>query len=158
MVKFVKADRLSTPAHIDAIITAKVPYEFEDPVYYGWVTANMLHGPCGAYNDSMPCCLDHEGNSIPCVRGYPKDLCEETTVADNSYANYARPAGYSATVGRHYIQDVNQWIVPHNRALLTLMDGAHINVESVGSIKSCKHVFKYSCKGEDKAILTDEGT
>jgi hypothetical protein len=158
LVKFVKADRLSTPAHIDAIITAKVPNEFEDAVYYGWVTAEMVHGPCGVYNPSMPCCLDGDGKLIPCVRGYPKDLCEETTMGERSYAIYARPAGHSATVGRRHIDNVNQWIVPHNRALLTLMDGAHINVESVGSIKSCKYIFKYSCKGEDRAILTEEGT
>jgi len=155
LVKFTKADEVRTPKHIDTIISAQIPADNTTP-YYRWCTTSLIHGPCGAeYNNYPACCLDKDGNRVTCTKGFPKEFCEATTVGNDSYALYARPPGITAHTGRHEVD--NRWVVPHNEALLYLMDGAHVNVECTATIKACKYIFKYTHKGADKGILADEG-
>ncbi|KAL0385787.1 UNVERIFIED_CONTAM: hypothetical protein Sradi_2973000 [Sesamum radiatum] len=49
----------------------------------------------------------------------------------------------------------NRWIVPYNRDLLVLFD-AHINIEKCASPKLMKYMYKYMCKGIDRAIIVIE--
>jgi hypothetical protein len=47
----------------------------------------------------------------------------------------------------------NRWVVPYNPYLLQYFN-YYINVEACGSIKTVKYLFKYICKGHDRACIT----
>ena len=43
------------PDQIDQIITAEIPDKNIDPALFDIFTKNMIHGPCGAFNNNSPC-------------------------------------------------------------------------------------------------------
>jgi len=58
---------------IDSVISAELPNQHEDPILFDVVCKNMIHGPCGALNMSLPCMKDGK-----CTKKYPRDLNGET--------------------------------------------------------------------------------
>ncbi len=69
----------------------------------------------------------------------------------NRYPIYRhRNTGHIVLV--HGIELDNRWVVPHNVYLSTKYD-AHINVVVCNNIRAVKYLFKYVCKGHDRATV-----
>jgi hypothetical protein len=92
-----------------------------------------------------------------CTKSFPKPFQAETEAGDDSYPIYARPDNGRTATRPHpngargdTILLTNQWVVPHNPALLLKYD-CHINVEICCSIRSIKYMHKYVYKGHDRA-------
>jgi hypothetical protein len=136
--------KLRLAADIDTLICAEIPDQHQNPELFETVKSAMIHGPCGALNKNSVCMADGK-----CTKDYPKELRENTILAQNGYPYYRRSDnGRTITVGPHEVN--NQWIVPYN-PYLTKKYNAHINVEACTSIKSVKYLFKYIYKGHDCA-------
>ncbi|XP_075444603.1 uncharacterized protein LOC142488115 [Ascaphus truei] len=142
------------PIHIDKVISAELPNQYEDPILFAIVTKNMIHGPCGNININSPCMK--EGI---CTKKFPKQFLLDTQSGDDGYPRYQRRApsdgGYTATIhlrNNCNIQVDNKWIVPYS-PLLSKTFNAHINVEYCNPVKSIKYICKYVNKGSDMAIF-----
>ena len=160
-------DRLTTAAQVDETICAELPPHpdtAENAEARGQlerlnkiVSTNMIHGPCGSQNPSSPCMVDGK-----CSKNFPKPLCAHTiTDEGTSWPEYRRRAandgGRTIKIkrgGREYEVD-NSWIVPYN-AWLSLRYNCHINVEYAKSPTSCKYLYKYITKGNDRAMVRTE--
>jgi hypothetical protein len=112
------------------------------------VAEHMVHGPCGIYNQNSPCMKNGR-----CLKNYPKDFNEVTTVDENGFAIYKRPNNQRCVIKSGVKLD-NRWIVPHNLDLLKKYD-AHINTEWCNKSIFIKYLFKYVTKCPDcsKAYL-----
>jgi hypothetical protein len=88
-----------------------------------------------------------------CLKNYPKDFNEVTTVDENGFAIYKRPNNQRCVIKSGVKLD-NRWIVPHNLDLLKKYD-AHINTEWCNKSIFIKYLFKYVTKWPDcsKAYL-----
>jgi len=91
------------------------------------------------------------------LKNFPKALQADKQAGGDSYPTYARPDNGRTAIRPHpngrpgdTIQVTNQWVVPHNPALL-LKYNCHINVEICCSIRSIKYMHKYVYKGHDQA-------
>ncbi len=104
----------------------------------------MIHGPCGRGISYSPCIS--EGR---CSRFYPKEFCENTSILQNGFTQYARPNN-GIDVTKNGVDIDNRFIVPHNVDLVVKYQ-AHINVESVNHDGRHKYLFKYVTKGYDCA-------
>jgi hypothetical protein len=116
-------DRVTTTAHIDAIVTAEIPAEGHP--LRNLVIQHMIHGPCGDLNPTSPCMIDNK-----CSKQYPKDYCNETIPNSNGYPIYKRRPfvlNEPEIRIRGKIID-NRWVVPYNPYLLKKYN-SHINVE-----------------------------
>lgn len=141
------------PDEIDSIISAEIPDEAVDPKLHAVVTKNMIHGPCGVFNNDSPCMIDGK-----CSKRYPRDLIADTITGNDGYPLYRRRS--VADNGRSAVlkvkgQDVNvdnRWIVPYSPILSKAFE-AHINVEYCNSVKSIKYICKYVNKGSDMALF-----
>ena len=80
---------------------------------------------------------------------YPKDFCEQTTILENGFTQYARPNN-GITVNKNGVDIDNRFVVPHNVDLVVKYQ-AHINVEKVNHDGMHKYLFKYVTKGFDSA-------
>ena len=97
-----------------------------------------------------------------CSKNFPKPLCAHTIIdQENSWPQYRRRApndgGRTAKIkrgGREYEVD-NSWVVPYN-AWLTLTYDCHINVEFARSPTSCKYLYKYVTKGNNRPMVRTE--
>ncbi|XP_059169815.1 uncharacterized protein LOC131951424 [Physella acuta] len=113
----------------------------------------MIHGPCGAINNTSPCMKDGK-----CTKRYPRDLHAETITGNDGYPKYRRRAtdnGGNVIVLKLHNKDIdidNRWIVPYS-PLLSKTFKAHINVEYCNSVKSIKYICKYVNKGSDMAVF-----
>ena len=104
----------------------------------------MIHGPCGNLNTKSPCMSEGK-----CTKFYPKDFCEQTTILENGFTQYARPNN-GITVNKNGVDIDNRFVVPHNVDLVVKYQ-AHINVEKVNHDGMHKYLFKYVTKGFDSA-------
>ena len=150
---------LENPIHpndIDSLISAELPDKNEDPTLFEIVTNNMIHGPCGNYNERLPCM---QGNPKNCTKRYPRKFVKDTQTGEDGYPLYRRRSpqhgGFTHIIKENtpsqYVVD-NRFIVPYS-ALLCKIFNAHINVEFCNSVKSIKYVCKYVNKGSDMAVF-----
>uniref|UniRef100_A0A453RSS9 Uncharacterized protein n=1 Tax=Aegilops tauschii subsp. strangulata TaxID=200361 RepID=A0A453RSS9_AEGTS len=129
---------------IDSYISAQLPDHVKDPIGYEAVSSFMVHGPCGPLGQSSPCMSEGK-----CNKFYPKEFCEQTTVRENGFTEYARPNN-GITARKNNVDIDNRFIVPHNVDLVVKYQ-AHINVEKVNHDGMHKYLFKYVTKGFDCA-------
>ncbi|XP_051141165.1 uncharacterized protein LOC127258388 [Andrographis paniculata] len=137
-----------TSEEIDRYICAEIPDKNVDPLAYNIVTRQMVHGPCGVYNLNAPCMVDGK-----CSKHYPKKFYPHTTIDKNGFVSYRYRCDPSKTFSVNGVKMDNRWIFPYNRDLLVLFN-AHINVEKCASPKLMKYMYKYMCKGTDRAIVS----
>ncbi|GFV61162.1 ATP-dependent DNA helicase [Trichonephila clavipes] len=142
-----------TPDQIDQIISAEIPDKHIDPNVFDVFTKNIIHGPCGAFNNNSPCISDGK-----CTKRYPRKLVSDTITGNDRYHLYRRrsveDSGKSVVlkVRNIDIEVDNRWIVPYS-PLLSKTFKAHINVEYCNSVKSIKYICKYVNKGSDMAVF-----
>ncbi|GFV75175.1 ATP-dependent DNA helicase [Trichonephila clavipes] len=74
-----------TPDQIDQIISAEIPDKHIDRNLFDLVTKNMIHGPCGAFNNNSPCMSDGK-----CTKRYPRKLVSDTITGNDGYPLYRR--------------------------------------------------------------------
>ncbi|KAJ8936716.1 hypothetical protein NQ314_012188 [Rhamnusium bicolor] len=139
-----RRDTISTPADVDAIVSAEIPDPETQPRLYDLVARYQIHRPCGTMNPDAPCMTDGR-----CRKYFPRAYCEETILnaGDNHRPLYRRPRN-----GR-FIQlpiaiVTNTRVVPYNPYALVKFQ-THINFEVVGSLKTMKYLYKYVSKGPD---------
>jgi hypothetical protein len=133
---------------VDELVSAQIPTN--DPELAAIVKSLLVHGPCGPEFPNAPCMRDGK-----CSKGFPKRFCDETTMVDNSYPEYARPDNGVRWGSERFMFD-NRWVVPHN-PYLTKKYKAHINVEITGGVRAIKYLAKYVYKGSDRATLAVPG-
>ncbi|GKA53443.1 hypothetical protein Tco_0746758 [Tanacetum coccineum] len=141
--------KCKTPAEVDDIISAEIPFPDSDPDGYKVVTDYMLHGPYGKDARNAACISD--GN---CSKHFPKPFLAETFLNEDGYPHYRRRDNKVTFKKGNFIYD-NKHVVPHNRYLL-LKYRAHINVEWCNRSKAIKYLFKYLNKGPDRATIVIE--
>ena len=118
-----------TTDQIDEVISAEVPPESEDNRRYReLVLRHMIHHHSHA-------CLDENRH---CRKKFPKPLVERTYIDDRGYVHYRRRS------------PEDQWVVPHNRHLLLLLE-SHFNVEVSCTVNLIMYLYKYIFKGPDRA-------
>lgn len=78
-------DKLTTPEHIDALISAEIPDPKEQPELL--VKKFMVHGPCP--NRDCPCMHNNQ-----CSKKIPKTFPESTVITGRGYPTYKRPTSY----------------------------------------------------------------
>lgn len=125
-------------------ISAQLPDQTNDAIGYDAVSRFMIHGPCGNINTTSACMSEGK-----CTKFYPKDFCEETTILENGFTQYARPNN-GRTASKNGIDVDNRFVVPHNVDLVVKYQ-AHINIEKVNHDGMHKYLFKYVTKGFDCA-------
>ncbi|GKC42571.1 ATP-dependent DNA helicase PIF1, partial [Tanacetum coccineum] len=141
--------KCKTPAEVDDIISAEIPFPDSDPDGYKVVTDYMLHGPCGKDARNAACTSDGK-----CSKHFPKPFLAETFLDEDGYPHYRRRDNKVTFKKGNFIYD-NKHVVPHNRYLL-LKYRAHINVEWCNRSKAIKYLFKYLNKGPDRATIVIE--
>ncbi|CAN1326881.1 ATP-dependent DNA helicase PIF1 [Linum perenne] len=139
----ISANKPTTPAKVDEIISAEIPDPTIDPVGYDAVTKFMLHGPCGMAHQTSPCMKAGQ-----CSKFYPKSYALETTFDDNGYVTYRRRQTGITAIKSGVILD-NLSVVPYHRDLLVKYQ-AHMNVEICHKGQLIKYLFKYILKGPDR--------
>ena len=157
-------DRGLTPEAVDSLVVAELPPspdDTDDPEEKAQreklleiVLNCMIHGPCGA-GSPRPCCKTGK-----CDKNFPKPFAEKTIVdRDNFFATYRRrspEAGGRELRHPHSGKLINNsWVVPYN-PFLSLRFNCHINIEFCCSVKAAKYLFKYVCKGNDRAMVAIE--
>jgi hypothetical protein len=139
--------RIHEPAMLDKVISAQIPDPETHPRLHALVTKMMVHNPCGEANPTSPCMKNGK-----CSKGYPKKFVEETSLAHDGYAIYARPNnGRTFTTADRKVID-NTWIVPYSPLLILLLE-CHANLECCISVKAFKYIHKYVYKGHDRTTM-----
>ncbi len=69
-----------TPDKIDEFISVEIPNVDIDPALFKVITKNMIHGPCGAFNNNSPFMKDGK-----CTKRYPRNLHAETITGNDGY-------------------------------------------------------------------------
>jgi hypothetical protein len=106
---------------IDYYISAQLPDPTVDKIGYDAVSSFMIHGPCGPLSPSSI----YMSKGV-CSKSYPKEFCEDTTVMENGFTQYARPKN-GLTVRKNRLDIDNTFVVPHSVDLVVKYQ-AHINV------------------------------
>ncbi|CAN1174081.1 ATP-dependent DNA helicase PIF1 [Linum perenne] len=145
----ISANKPTTPAKVDQIISAEIPNPAIDPVGYDVVTKFMLHGPCGMDRQNSPCM-----EAGRCSKFYPKSYASETTFDDNGYVTYRRRQTGTTAIKSGVILD-NLSVVPYHRDLLVKYQ-AHMNVEICHKGQLIKYLFKYILKGPYRSTVYAE--
>lgn len=166
LVILAECDRIKSADEIDDAVVAQIPLLPSGPrptakdeaerydqqvLLHHLVLEHMMHNDCSRNRDAP--CLNEEGF---CSKGFPKPFRSETTYSEMEiYPDYCRPRplpGASPIKYKNRVVD-NQWVVPYSPFLL-LKYQAHINVEVCISIESVKYLYKYVCKGHDRAMAS----
>ncbi|KAK9683502.1 hypothetical protein RND81_10G145800 [Saponaria officinalis] len=127
-----REDKFPNADSIDKIIYAEIPDKEKDPRLHQIVSELMIHGPCGAVNQHLPCMENGK-----CSKNFPKKFTEHTTVDEEGYPVYKR-RNNGVKVVKGQVEVDNRYVVPYNPTLL-LKYHAHIN-----------YLFKYINKGNDR--------
>ncbi|CDF41007.1 ATP dpendant DNA helicase [Chondrus crispus] len=138
----VSKNDLRTPENVDRIISAEIP-SAQDPELQEVVLKHMIHNPCGEHNPTAVCMGERY-----CRKGFPKSFKHETSQSDSG-VSIERPS----RIGRRQQPVVvdNSWVIPHSPVLLRSF-ACHLNVElCVSRVGGIKYLFKYVCKGQDRA-------
>ncbi|GFW40605.1 helitron_like_N domain-containing protein [Trichonephila clavipes] len=104
-----------TPDQIDQIISAEIPDKHIDPNLFDVVTKNMIHGPCGAFNNNSSCMSDGKF-----TKRYPRKLVSDTITGNDGYPLYSRRSvedGGKSVVLKVRNIDIEVdicWIVPYS--------------------------------------------
>ncbi|KAJ3707925.1 hypothetical protein LUZ61_011630 [Rhynchospora tenuis] len=138
---------LSDGAAIDHVISAELPDPDIDPDAYSLVSQFMVHGPCGPARPRSPCMQN--GN---CSKHFPKRFHDATLMTDDGVVLYRR-RDQGITVEKNGVVLDNRYVVPYNLNLL-FKYRAHINVERCHTSIMIKYLFKYICKGRDRARVS----
>ncbi|KAJ3698202.1 hypothetical protein LUZ61_001907 [Rhynchospora tenuis] len=138
---------LSDGSSIDRFISAELPNPAFDPEGYAVVSKFMLHGPCGAARHNSPCMQDGK-----CTKRFPKPYRDSTLVSDDGFVLYKRRDTH-VTVMKNGVPLDNRYVVPYNLNMLLKYE-AHINVERCHRTDMIKYLFKYICKGRDRAMVS----
>lgn len=141
------AYKLVIPEQYDRLISAELPDKQKYPELHALVVKHMMHGPCGALNPKNVCMQRNE-----CKCRYPRPFNENTTQGKDSYPVYRRRDNGRQAKVRGKMLD-NRWVVPYNPYLLRMFN-CHINVEVCSGIKAVKYLYKYICKGHDRASFS----
>jgi len=72
--------RITTPAHVDQIVSAEFPDPTTCPILFQTILSTMTHGPCSA-----KCMVNGK-----CSKGFPKEFQESTTMDESGYPKYRR--------------------------------------------------------------------
>ena len=156
-----KGSKLRNGADVARVISAELPSQ-DQPELFSVIKRHNIHGPCGhGINLQSPCIRN--GN---CSKKFPKYSVDDPTKFTQEggailQRRSPRNGGNSFLLhmknGIEFVVD-NRWVVPYS-PILSVMFNAHINVEAVSSCKSVKYIYKYTCKGSDKAsfALTQAG-
>ena len=93
--------------------------------------------------------IPHEtGSAIRNIRRHYQ-LCTKTP--EDGYPMYRRiDNDHAVYVGGSKLD--NRWVVPYNPFLL-LRNSAHFKVENCSTKNAVKFLYKYVCKGHDRAIV-----
>ncbi|CAA0830875.1 Unknown protein, partial [Striga hermonthica] len=142
-----KENKFLDPSDIDRIISAEIPDETSDPMYYEAVKDHMMHGPCGAARTNSPCMVNGK-----CSKRFPKKFVDSTTCDEDGYPRYKRRDD-GKYIEKNGVVLNNGYVVPHNRRLL-MKYGAHVNVEWCNQSRSIKYLFKYVNKGNDRVTAS----
>ena len=138
--------KFTTPAEVDAIISAEFPDPQTHPRLFRLVSDVITHGPCGEHKPNAPCMQNRCGS-----KHYSKELCDETIVHNNDYPKYC-----CRDTGVHYeicgFAMDNRWVIPYSPFLLLKME-CHINVELTFNVHSIKSIHKYLYKGHDHTTI-----
>ncbi|KAF4529574.1 hypothetical protein B566_EDAN017726 [Ephemera danica] len=142
-------DRPTTPAQLDAVISAEFPDPVADPETFRIVAECMIHEKC--QGRVVRRC--HQRPDGKCSAGYPQPFAEATVVCGPE----KKPVYKRTAQSPRYIppgdtaEYDNSHVVPHNRLLLRLF-ASHVNVELLfGGIH--RYLFPYLFKGADYATL-----
>lgn len=122
-------DKPTTPEDIDCLITSEIHDAEKEPELYATVKKFMVHGPCDSLDISAPCMEDSK-----CLKYYPKDFNEYTTINDGGFTIYRRRHTKHTIKWKDFGLD-NRYIVPYNKKLL-LKHQAHLNIEWCNHSKS----------------------
>jgi hypothetical protein len=139
-------NKLTCPKQYDRLICAELPDKVKCPLLYKMVTKHMMHGPCGQFNPNLSC----SKGCTSCKNNYPRPFNKATVQGKDSYPLYQRREDDCKEMVRKHKMD-NRWVVPYNPYLLQYFN-CHINVETCGSIKTVKYLFKYIYKGHEKHV------
>ncbi|XP_073120000.1 uncharacterized protein [Henckelia pumila] len=142
-----KKDKFPGAEEVNDIISAEIPDEKEDPIYYAAVRDFMIHGPCGVVRKNSPCMSDGR-----CTKHFPKKFVDVTSVDEDGYPVYRRRDN-GRTVQKNGVDLDNRYVVPHNHYLL-IRYGAHMNVEWCNQSRAIKYLFKYINKGHDRVTAS----
>jgi hypothetical protein len=136
----------------DSFVCAEIPNKDNHPILYEYVSAHMIHGPCGNLNRSSPCMKE-----AICSKDFPKAYQQETICPEEQYVIYRRRDNGAFVEkrlagGRTFKLD-NKWVVPYNPYLLKKYN-CHLNVEICSTIQVVKYLYKYIFKGGDRLNVT----
>ena len=151
-------DRPITGDDVDNIICAELPPDpntTKNPAIKDQrrrlesiVKTNMIHGPCDER------CMENN----KCNKNYPKEFSSKTTIEENlTYPKYRRRSpikGGRTIMVRNRVID-NRDVIPYS-PFLSLRYNCHINVEICNSARAAKYLYKYVCKGSDRAMVSTE--
>eukprot|EP00980_Cylindrotheca_fusiformis_P001154 scaffold319_cov97-Cylindrotheca_fusiformis.AAC.14 len=139
-------DAPHTGKALDQYISAQLPDQSANPVFYEMVTKFMLHGPC-----SKSYCQRKDGT---CRFHYPQPFLNETMWENNQTSIlYRRPNNGRQFVNRKKMIFTNADVVPYNPWLL-MKYRCHINVVAcMTKISSIRYLFRYTTKGQDMATI-----
>jgi hypothetical protein len=103
-------DRPRTFEDVDAIVSAELPDENEQPLAYASIKRSMVHGPCrdknGRVIKGVPCIVDGK-----CSKDFPKKFRAETSFGENdSYPQYRRREDGRELDAPHDCVITNAWI------------------------------------------------
>ena len=145
LIELQREYKFTTPAEVDAIISAEFPDLQTHPRLFRLVSDMMTHSPCGEHKHDAPCIQNRY-----CSKYFPKEFCDETLVHNNGYSKYHQNTGVEHDIWGFAMD--NRWVVPYSPYILLKME-CHINVELTFNVHSIKYIHKYLYKGHDHTTM-----